>query len=173
MTESFTIEQTLKNEWGYKCLSNDMMDWLLQYKQLFYDTIDNTSTISMENHSIQVVYLLYLKNRFSENICIHENKKKSFIYYDIINKNKYWIDQRLLETDWIKLFSRVYQIVLEDKIDKYRAVGVLESYIHNLTSITNKPKRKSYNIFKLFNLCKNKPLNYSNNDPLNYSNMDE
>jgi hypothetical protein len=162
MTDSFTIEQTLKNEWSYKCLSNDMMDWLLQYKQLFFDAIDTSSTSSMSKHSIQIVYLLYLQNKFPENICVRE--KKTFIYYGIINKNKYWIDQRLLESDWIKLFSHVYQIVLEDKIDKYRDAGILQAHIHNTTSIINKPIRKSYSIFKLCKRRKTKSLNYLNID---------
>ena len=168
MLDSVFIESRLKSEWTHKCLSNDMIDWLIQYKQLFSDTIDPSSTKSLSNHSIQNVYFLYLKNRFPENICMHTNNKKYFVYYGIINNIKSWIDQRLLEPEWIKLFSTLYYIVLEDRIDKYRDAGVLESYIQNTVQNNIKVSKKSGSLYRIFTLCKKKKRNHT----LNYLNIE-
>ena len=153
MLDSVFIESRLKSEWTHKCLSNDMIDWLIQYKQLFSDTPS-----PFQNHCLIIPpkCLFFISGIDFENICMHTNNKKYFVYYGIINNIKSWIDQRLLEPEWIKLFSTLYYIVLEDRIDKYRDAGVLESYIQNTVQNNIKVSKKSGSLYRIFTLCKKK-----------------
>ena len=149
--DSNIISQSSHDDWIYKCLSNDMIDWLLQYKQL----ITNKT-----NNNIHNLYLLYIKDRFPENICMH--LKHNFIFYGTYNQEKYWIDIRLLENDWVQLFEIVSKIVLENEYFKYKDAGVLENIVRQEILSKNKSKR---NFLKIFTLCTfNRKKKYLNVD---------